>query len=272
MLKEVTLAAIVRDELMNAAGGIVDFIESTVPFVEHAVIVDTGSVDGTREELENLKKKYSNLEVYDHRFDGFANSRNYSLSKVQTEYTLVLDADERLASWDFDHLTSTLERKKPPLNLWFKVIPPISKPYRPYYPLNPRIFPTKGSKFHRSVIETLRGDSSNYGDAENAGITVKHFLSCENARELKSKFFYSKIIGFHSQSPGILEERTHADRMFSLVCEILDGARPARFVKLNLPPEVKQYNPRRDLYRLPFEEFVSLLKQSNEYDLLDFLF
>ena len=49
VLPNTSLCAIVRDEMMNPAGGIADFVDSTVPFVEQAVIVDTGSLDGTRQ-------------------------------------------------------------------------------------------------------------------------------------------------------------------------------------------------------------------------------
>lgn len=56
VLPNTSLCSIVRDELMNPAGGIKDFMECIVPYVERAVIVDTGSLDGTREVLEEAKK------------------------------------------------------------------------------------------------------------------------------------------------------------------------------------------------------------------------
>ena len=96
ILEDVSLCAIVRDEKMNPAGGIQRFIESHVPFVEEAVIVDTGSKDGTREILEELESRYSNLRIFDHPFDGYGPSRNYSLEKANCKYVLVLDADELL--------------------------------------------------------------------------------------------------------------------------------------------------------------------------------
>ena len=77
ILPDTSICAIVRDEIMNAAKGIVDFVESTVPFVEEAVIVDTGSKDGTREALEELSAVYPNLRVLDRPFDDYASSRNY---------------------------------------------------------------------------------------------------------------------------------------------------------------------------------------------------
>src|SRR3989338_10813740 len=84
ILPNTALCAIVRDELMNPAGGIENFVRLNVPFVEEAIIVDTGSIDGTREALEELQVQYPNLRVVDHKFDGFANSRNVSLKQAKT--------------------------------------------------------------------------------------------------------------------------------------------------------------------------------------------
>lgn len=94
ILKDVSLAAIVRDEIMNPAGGVERWLRSTLPYVEEAVVVDTGSIDGTREKLEELQGEFDNLRAYDIKWEGFAKSRNFSLSKVNTKRVLVLDADE----------------------------------------------------------------------------------------------------------------------------------------------------------------------------------
>jgi glycosyltransferase involved in cell wall biosynthesis len=96
ILSDTSLCAIVRDEKMNPAGGIERFVESHVPYVEQAVIADTGSVDGTREILEEAQARYSNLKIVDIPFNGYADARNQSLKYVQTKRALVLDADELL--------------------------------------------------------------------------------------------------------------------------------------------------------------------------------
>ena len=96
ILKDTSLCSIVRDEKMNPAGGIRRFVDSHVPFVEEAVIVDTGSIDGTREILEEMSGKYSNLKIYDKKFRGYANARNFSLKKAGAKNALILDADEVL--------------------------------------------------------------------------------------------------------------------------------------------------------------------------------
>ena len=113
VLKDTTLCAIVRDEMMNPAqlpgkSGIRSFVESHVPFVEQAVIVDTGSVDGTRQELEQLQAEFPNLEVRDHKFDGYVHSRNASIAGVKTRYILVLDVDEVLETGEIQRLSENL--------------------------------------------------------------------------------------------------------------------------------------------------------------------
>jgi glycosyltransferase involved in cell wall biosynthesis len=60
--------------MQNPAGGIIDFLAWTLPFVEEAVVVDTGSKEGTREILAEAAKYYPHLRVYDHPFKGFAAS------------------------------------------------------------------------------------------------------------------------------------------------------------------------------------------------------
>jgi len=99
ILTDTSLAAIVKNELDNPAGGIRDFIETSMPLVEEGVVVDTGSVDGTREELEELQLEFPNLVVVDKKFRGFADARNESLKHVGTRFALVLDADERLEAY-----------------------------------------------------------------------------------------------------------------------------------------------------------------------------
>ncbi len=108
-LKDTTLCAIVRDEMINPAqlpgkSGIRSFVETHAPHVERAVVVDTGSIDGTRQELEQLASEFSNLKVVDHPFVNYVDARNFSIGKVETPFTFVLDCDEVLLSSGFERL------------------------------------------------------------------------------------------------------------------------------------------------------------------------
>jgi len=103
-----SLCAIVRDEMINPAGGIISFIDTTVPHVEQAIIVDTGSVDGTLDVLKDMQLKYPHLFVYSHPFKDFASSRNWALDKVKTKNVLILDADERISEENYLGLRNTM--------------------------------------------------------------------------------------------------------------------------------------------------------------------
>jgi glycosyltransferase involved in cell wall biosynthesis len=145
-LKDVSLCAIVRDEMMNPAqlprkSGIRSFVESHVPYVEQAVIVDTGSVDGTREELEQLAAEFPTLRVYDRVFDDYASARNHSLSLVGTKRALVLDVDELVTLENFGRLGEDINSAE---NIG-SVMKAISFPY--FFMLNFREVNFNGAQF-----------------------------------------------------------------------------------------------------------------------------
>src|SRR3989344_6360433 len=95
-LQDITLTMIVRDELMNPAGGLLPMLEYHLPHLPEAVVLDTGSVDGTRQLLEHLQGQYPQLKVYDAKFNGYGFARIEANQHVSTEYSFMLDADERL--------------------------------------------------------------------------------------------------------------------------------------------------------------------------------
>jgi glycosyltransferase involved in cell wall biosynthesis len=79
---------IVRDESAVLA----QCLDSIKDFVEEIVIVDTGSVDDTKE----IAARYTD-KIYDFEWvDDFAAARNFSYSKATQEYIMWLDADDYL--------------------------------------------------------------------------------------------------------------------------------------------------------------------------------
>jgi glycosyltransferase involved in cell wall biosynthesis len=200
ILKDVSLCSIVRDEIMNPAGGIERFVESHVPYVEEAVIVDTGSVDGTREKLEELKSRHSNLKIYDIKFNGYADARNKSLGFVKTKKALILDADELLT-------------RKKPQNDW-KILKKYLKEYGDYPIFRFNFLEISPEKiFYPSPIRTLATRLINKDDvtfvhyiweipselSSGRGVSVseveiKHFVPSEEAKHKKEENFYHKII------------------------------------------------------------------------------
>ncbi|MFA6888572.1 MAG: glycosyltransferase [Candidatus Woesearchaeota archaeon] len=177
---EITLAAIVRNELDNPAGGIISFVDSLLPFLGAGVIVDTGSTDGTRETLDEMTRKYPHLKIYDHRFKGFADARNISLSHVGTEYALVLDADERIKLEGLERLRIILDTTYYPGHHfpWIPVFPNFTerKTYK-YQPHNPRLFSPTSTTVYTDItglgeelhwVEPLNGYKTN--------IPIYHYL------------------------------------------------------------------------------------------------
>ncbi|MFT4326560.1 MAG: glycosyltransferase [Candidatus Woesearchaeota archaeon] len=104
MLKDTTLIAIVRDEEHNAAHGISLWLDATLPFVEKAIIADTGSIDNTLEILKSAQSKYPHVSVFQIPFESFTQARNYTLQKVKTTRAFVLDADELLLPEEYQRL------------------------------------------------------------------------------------------------------------------------------------------------------------------------
>lgn len=81
---------IVRDESRFLPG----CLESLAGSVDEIVVVDTGSVDATK----NIAKS-GNARIYDWRWtDDFAAARNFAISQCRSDWLLYIDADERLTA------------------------------------------------------------------------------------------------------------------------------------------------------------------------------
>src|SRR3989338_5117961 len=222
VLADTTVCAIVRDELMNPAGGIKDFIDSTVPFAEQAVIVDTGSVDGTRQALEELQARHRNLSVLDHKFNGYGLSRNVSLKSARTRRVFVLDADERLTARDFSELADFIEANPADgYDLSLLNIYPNGTNQRSHCLHNPRLFClTNHTRYVKRLWEILYFRESRI----QARTLIKHFLPPKSALDLKESEWYLRV----------------------------ESARSYRQLQPSRTPSFqrwKSYNPQRENYR-----------------------
>lgn len=71
-------------------------LKSIENYVDETIIVDTGSIDKTKEIASMYTKK-----IYDFTWcDDFSAARNFSISKAKNDWILVLDADEVLKSFN----------------------------------------------------------------------------------------------------------------------------------------------------------------------------
>ena len=88
----VSLCMIVKNEEKNLS----KCLDSMIDYVDEIVVVDTGSTDQTKE----IARKYTD-KIFDYTWcDDFAGARNYSLSKANNDWVLILDADEILLKFD----------------------------------------------------------------------------------------------------------------------------------------------------------------------------
>ena len=76
----------------NEAHRIAACIASAREVANEIVVIDGNSTDNTAQICKEL-----GAQVYTREFDGFANQKNFALSKVIGEWALNLDADERLS-------------------------------------------------------------------------------------------------------------------------------------------------------------------------------
>ncbi len=200
-LSDVTLTMIVRDELMNPAGGLHAVLSRHLPYFQNVVVLDTGSVDGTRQLLEEMAGEYSQLKVYDAEFKGYGPARNTANKYVKTEYTLMVDADEVMGSPD--EFTEEVKKaldfgpKKAALNVPIKTIFPSGKSLN-LGGWNPRIFQQNAARFIKNVWEEVAiggkiqkvSKPSKYLGLKNI---VYHFTPSTHAWSKKNEEWYTPL-------------------------------------------------------------------------------
>ncbi|MCM2326170.1 MAG: glycosyltransferase [Candidatus Woesearchaeota archaeon] len=99
----ISLCMIVKDE-EDYLGRCLDSVKD---FVDEIIIVDTGSIDKTKE----IAKRYTKS-VFDFTWNNnFSDARNFSLSKATKDWILVLDADEIISVKDMLRLKKELEEQ-----------------------------------------------------------------------------------------------------------------------------------------------------------------
>lgn len=97
----ISVCIITRDE-ENRIG---KCLEPLVPYGFEIIVVDTGSVDHTKE----IALQYTD-KVYDFEWiNDFSAARNFSLKKASHNYVLVLDSDEYLIDLDIEALYEAIE-------------------------------------------------------------------------------------------------------------------------------------------------------------------
>jgi glycosyltransferase involved in cell wall biosynthesis len=88
-------------------------LDSINKIADEVIIVDTGSIDKTKE----ISLKYTNL-VYEYIWnDDFSKARNFAASKATGEWIMVIDADEYVDRKTFSDFKNNLKANPPSLNI-----------------------------------------------------------------------------------------------------------------------------------------------------------
>lgn len=108
-MQTLSLCMIVKDE----AGNLPRSLAPLLPHVDEAVVVDTGSTDGTPELAERLGARVHHF-AWTH---DFAAARNFSLKQATGKWIMWLDADNRVPEEDAAILKSLVQRPRDAI-LW----------------------------------------------------------------------------------------------------------------------------------------------------------
>jgi tetratricopeptide (TPR) repeat protein len=183
---ELSLCMIVKNE----ARYLPRFFAAHLPFVDEAIVVDTGSVDETHAIVRSHGVKLKKL-----KFSGnFAEARNYALSLARGRWVLVLDADELLTSADFTQLRRLLRvGPRQPIGLrrfnylrngWFTDFDLV------------RVFPNDGEFEHRGgIFEKVVSRGKSCADSVAVNVSIHHlgFLKPERGLNLKRLVYLDKV-------------------------------------------------------------------------------
>jgi len=188
----ISLCMIVRNEentiarCLNSVKGIPDEI----------VIIDTGSIDRTKE----IVGKYTD-QIFDFVWiDDFAAARNFAFSKATKDYILWLDADDVLAASDREQFLSLKKTLDPLLNI-------VNMPYllsfdqfgKVTFSLrrNRLVKRSKNFRWIGPVHEYLEV----YGDVLNSDICVTHKDMCKDDSDRNLKIYENRLCKGEEFSP-----------------------------------------------------------------------
>lgn len=92
MVSQITIVINTLNEINNIGKAL-----KSLHWADEIVVVDGGSIDGTIEILEEIRKKDARLKIFKKKSIGFVEpARNFAISKATNDWILVLDADEQI--------------------------------------------------------------------------------------------------------------------------------------------------------------------------------
>lgn len=178
---------IVKDEEKQLS----NCLESIKDLVEEIIIVDTGSIDKTKE----ISNKYK-ANIYDFKWtESFSEARNFGINKASKEWILWLDADEEITIENIEEVKNSLQSNKenlyliPIINYYGSSSP---DPNLSYLFASNRLFRNhKGFKFTGNIHEQLTKenlDEKGLGKIEIINcIKIHHYGYMDSVIEDKKK-------------------------------------------------------------------------------------
>lgn len=164
---KISLCMIVKDEELNLTA----CLEHISGVVDEVIIVDTGSKDRTKE----IARRYTD-KVYDYKWNNdFSGARNFSISKADGDYVLILDGDEITESIDMNEIKRLIAANPEKVGRLLRINEYTRKdiPYKQRERVN-RLFPRALFRYegiiHEQVVP-VKGDSMNL---YNIPLVVRH--------------------------------------------------------------------------------------------------
>ncbi len=201
---KISLCMIVKNE----SGCLPRCLASVRPLVDEIVVVDTGSTDKTPDTARQLGARVFNFDWN----DDFSTARNFALSKVTGEWTLILDADEVIAGRDLDRIKTLVQNDQGDAyrfilrnyvnDAHFANALPNPNDYQEgagypgFIPASLiRLFRTGSDvRFTGAVHETLDASFINRGKTVlDSKIPIHHYGKVITARIEKKKAFYTRL-------------------------------------------------------------------------------
>lgn len=89
-------------------------INSSVKNID-IIIVNDGSTDGSEKIAQEYKEKHQNITLFNNKNKGLSYSRNFGISKVKTDYFLLVNSDDYIDSKLLEELNKMLDKETPDL-------------------------------------------------------------------------------------------------------------------------------------------------------------
>lgn len=189
MKTNVSLCMIVKNESDN----LLNCLNSVKNLVSSAIIVDTGSIDNTKQIALDWGAK-----VYDYQWQNdFATARNFALEKVESDWVLVLDGDEIFVQETIPDIKKLINQENNlVINLIRHEIGAVSSPYSQLsrlFRLHPEI---KFTRPYHALIDdhvlALQKKESHWQIIDFPKVTIQHYGYQPEVIQAQSKALKAK--------------------------------------------------------------------------------